>query len=267
MLNRLLVALIGIPALMFLYYSGGIYLLIFTCGVISVGLYEFYKMAENIGRKPYKNLGMLTGILIPISIYFLETNKIPILLVILLLMVSLSVRVFENKIEKATEDVGITVLGVIYVSLMFSHILLIDKLTNGWKWVIAIQVMVWLCDSAAYFVGMKFGRKFFKEGLCIISPKKSKEGLIGGVTFTVLGIYLIDSYFGLGLGSIGAVVLGIAVSIVATMGDLAESLFKREFQIKDSGKLLGEHGGILDRFDSMLFVIPTVYYILEAFLK
>lgn len=148
---------------------------------------------------------------------------------------------------------------------MFSHILLFQNLENGWKWLIATQIMVWLCDSAAYFVGMATGRKFFKEGFSAISPKKSKEGAIGGIVFTIIGILLINRFFNLSDNNFAIVILGFFVSLVAQIGDLAESMFKREFKIKDSSRILGEHGGILDRFDSMIFVIPMAYYILKIF--
>ena len=117
---------------------------------------------------------------------------------------------------------------------------------------------------------MGIGRKIFKQGFSTISPKKSIEGSIGGIAFTVLTIYLINNYFQLfSQGTSTAVVLffGILISLIAQIGDLGESMFKREFKIKDSGKLLGEHGGILDRFDSMLFVVPTVYYVLKFFIS
>ena len=266
MLNRILVGLLGIPVLMFIYYSGGPYLLVFTNVIVGIGIYEFYKMAENIGVTPYKKLGIGIGLLIPNAIYFSDVSSAGntlVLLLLLLLISCLGIRVFNNKVENSTSDIGATILGVIYVSLMFSHILLIAKLENGWKWVVAIQIMVWICDSAAYFVGMNIGRKFFKEGFSIISPKKSKEGALGGIIFTMLGIFLLNLKLDIHENICFILSLGFLISLVGQIGDLAESLFKREFKIKDSGRILGEHGGILDRFDSMIFVIPTVYYILK----
>lgn len=262
MINRILVALFGIPILMFIYYSGGIYLLGLTNIIIGIGIYEFYKMSENIGIRPYKNIGLLVGILLPNIIYFKGLDFVPSLLIVFLILI-LGTRVINNQVENTSKDIGTTVLGLVYVSLMFSHILLFKNLENGWKWLIATQIMVWLCDSAAYFVGMSIGRKFFKEGFSIISPKKSKEGALGGIIFTIIGILLINKFFRLTDNNIGIIILGFFVSLVAQIGDLAESMFKREFLIKDSGKILGEHGGILDRFDSMIFVIPMSYYILD----
>ena len=114
---------------------------------------------------------------------------------------------------------------------------------------------------------MNIGRKFFKEGFSTISPKKSKEGAIGGVIFTIIALFILNNRFNLITdNNLILIIIGLIVSLVAQIGDLAESMFKREFKIKDSGRILGEHGGILDRFDSMIFVLPTVYYIVKIFI-
>lgn len=269
MINRILVALAGIPVLMYIYYKGGFPLLVFANVVIGIGLYEFFKMSELSGQKPFTKLGMAAGLAVPNIIYFsnpLKTDIVILLPLAVLMICSMGVRVFENKVENASTDIGVTALGVTYVSILFSHIILLTYLPDGGRWLIAVQVMVWVCDSAAYFVGINIGRKFFKEGFSIISPKKSKEGAIGAILFTMLVMHLINMKFQLVPGNnILAAFLGLMVSVVAQIGDLAESMFKREFKIKDSGRILGEHGGILDRFDSMIFVVPTVYYILKFF--
>ena len=269
MLNRILVALVGIPVLMYVYYSGGLPLLLFTNAVIGIGLYEFYKMSELAGQKPFSKLGICAGLVVPNLIYFsnpLKMDTLILLPVVALIICTMGIRIFENKVENASIDIGVTALGVAYISVLFSHIILLTYLPDGGKWLIAVQVMVWVCDSAAYFVGINIGRKFFKEGFSIISPKKSKEGAIGAIIFTIAAMVLINMKFQLIPGNnILAAFLGLMVSIVAQIGDLAESMFKREFKIKDSGRILGEHGGILDRFDSMIFVVPTVYYILKFF--
>ena len=143
---------------------------------------------------------------------------------------------------------------------------MISLLPNGGKWLLTAQIMVWVCDSFAYFVGMGIGRKFFNRGFNSISPKKSIEGSIGGTLFTILSLFLLDKYFVLvqgGMDILNVAIFGVFISAVAQIGDLGESMFKREFKVKDSGTLLKGHGGILDRFDSMLFVAPVMYYLLK----
>lgn len=268
MLNRILVALIGIPLLITVLLKGGFLLLLFVNFVILVGLFEFYKMAEIGGKKPDVNLGYIAGLAIPNIIYFTNVdNSTLILMPITLLAIALiGKKVLQNKVENSSRDIGITLLGVVYISGLFTHLLLMNYLPNGGKWLLTIQILVWVCDSFAYFVGMGIGRKIFKQGFSSISPKKSIEGSIGGIVFTMGTIYLINKYFnifGTDVSTIVVLLFGFLISIVAQIGDLGESMFKREFKVKDSGKLLGEHGGILDRFDSMLFVVPVVYYLLK----
>lgn len=268
MVNRILVALIGIPLLITVLLKGGFLLLLFVNFVVLVGLFEFYKMAEIGGKKPDVNLGYIAGLAIPNIIYFVNVdNSTLVLMPIALLIIALiGKKVLQNKVENSSRDIGITLLGVIYVSGLFTHLLLMNYLPNGGKWLLTIQILVWVCDSFAYFVGMGIGRKIFKQGFSSISPKKSIEGSIGGIVFTMGAIYLINKYFsifGTDISTVIVLLFGLLISIVAQIGDLGESMFKREFKVKDSGKLLGEHGGILDRFDSMLFVVPVVYYLLK----
>lgn len=269
MLSRIIVALIGIPILIWVLYFGGFPLLIFTNIIVGMGVYEFYQMAEIGGKKPHKLLGILMALIIPNVLFFKELNKISLGIegiIAICTLVAISVRVIQNRVEEASIDLGETVLGAIYVGVLFSHILLISLLPNGGKWLLTAQVMVWVCDSFAYFVGMAIGRKIFSRGFNSISPKKSIEGSIGGTIFTILSLFLLDKYFNLvqgGIPFINVVILGGFISAVAQIGDLGESMFKREFKVKDSGTILRGHGGILDRFDSMIFVAPVMYYLLK----
>lgn len=269
MLSRIIVALIGIPILIGVLYYGGFPLLVFTNIIVGMGAYEFYQMAELGGKKPHKILGLAMALSIPNILFFKELGMISLgvegALAIGTILI-ISVRVIQNRVEDASVDLGETVLGALYTGVLFSHILLISMLSNGGKWLLTAQIMVWVCDSFAYFVGMGIGRKFFNRGFNSISPKKSIEGSIGGTLFTILSLFLLDKYFLLvegGMSILNIVILGVFISAVAQIGDLGESMFKREFKVKDSGTILRGHGGILDRFDSMLFVAPVMYYLLK----
>ncbi len=121
-------------------------------------------------------------------------------------------------------------------------------------------VITWVTDSVAYFIGIKFGKTPLAPA---ISPKKTREGSLGGILFAAIfaAVFaLINEY-----SILPIVALGIFLSIIGQTGDLVESAMKRERVVKDSGKILPGHGGILDRFDSLLFVIPTLYLILKLF--
>ncbi|WP_319371387.1 phosphatidate cytidylyltransferase [uncultured Ilyobacter sp.] len=270
MKSRLIVAILGIPVLIYILLSGGLLLLLFANVIIGTALYEFYDMMERSGKRPLKKLGMILGLSIPNFTYiymkghhFGELLPFVISLGVMLLIIS---RVLESRSEEASRDIGGTLLGVMYISFLFSHIIAMSFLQQGNLWILTAQIMVWVCDSFAYFVGLSTGRKFFRRGLSDISPKKSIEGTLGGIFFTVLTLGIIRYFFYLKespLSLLGVLAMGIFVSVMAQIGDLGESLFKRDFKIKDSGNILGGHGGILDRFDSMIFVVPTMFYLLK----
>lgn len=270
MFNRILISIFGIPLLAYIYYGGGIPLLIFVNLIVGIGLYEFFTMAEKSGKKVYKYIGICTGILVPNLVYLkintgINIENVNVLVVLTIFL--MGYRVLQNKVEDASIEIGLTLLGIIYVAYFLSYMLLIGSLPQGGKILLILQVLVWICDSFAYFTGIKFGRKVFKRGFSEISPKKSIEGAIGGTFFTVITLILINRYFNIFTGEfimLKLIFMGILISFFIQIGDLSESMFKREFKIKDSGRILGNHGGILDRFDSLIFVLPVAYYTLKC---
>ena len=138
------------------------------------------------------------------------------------------------------------------------------NLGDGEWWILVVLPAVWLADSGAYFIGSKFGRSKMTPRL---SPNKSWEGYFGGITFAVIGTpLLVQWYYQLGLNPDGeitivrAAVIGILMGIVPTLGDLGESMIKRQMGKKDSGTLLPGHGGIFDRIDSWLWAAPFGYF-------
>ena len=279
--NRVLVALIGVPLLLFIYAGEsflrinlyGLPMLIFTNLVIGVGIYEFYKMVKVLGKEVYDKFGILVAITIPNLVYFsnrssyLEQKMITVVLIIATIFM-LTYRVFKNQIKGTLEKVSYTLLGIIYVSVFFSQI--INLYFLGAVFPLILQVLVWVSDTSAGIVGVTIGRKFFKNGFTEISPKKSVEGALGSIIFTglafVLIIFFYERIIGITLGQVFmAFIMGAIISIVAQIGDLIESLFKRECGVKDSGTILMGHGGILDRFDSMILVLPFVTMVLYFF--
>ena len=276
--NRVLVALIGVPLLLFIYAGEsffrinlyGLPMLIFTNLVIGVGIYEFYKMVKVLGKEVYDKFGILVAITIPNLVYlsnrssYLEQKMITVVLIIATIFM-LTYRVFKNQIKGTLEKVSYTLLGIIYVSVFFSQI--INLYFLGAVFPLILQVLVWVSDTSAGVVGVTIGRKFFKNGFTEISPKKSVEGALGSIIFTglafVLIIFFYERIIGITLGQVFmAFIMGAIISIVAQIGDLIESLFKRECGVKDSGTILMGHGGVLDRFDSMILVLPFVTMVL-----
>jgi len=267
MKSRLLVAIIFIPLLIYIMLYGDLLLLIFTNVIIGVSLFEFYKMMKESKREVSMELGIILGLFMPMYSYlqyknFMDINNFLSLFVVVSIILLSAIRIIKKKVEGSTEYISNTLLGIFYIAFMFSHIFGIRSLTNGGMWLLTIQALMWIADSSAYFVGLNFGRKIFKEGLSDISPKKSKEGFIGSILFTILGMFIIKNiiFKNIGLDNIQLVIIPIIIASVGMIGDLVESMYKREFKIKDSGNLLGGHGGILDRFDSLIFTLPTLYY-------
>ena len=154
----------------------------------------------------------------------------------------------------------------IYVSVFFAHVILVRKLEFGEFIMWFIFVTAWLSDTMAYAVGLKFGRN---KLIPSISPKKTIEGAIGGLAgsliFNLIYALICSTAFDLNVNYFAVVVLAIVAGVVSQFGDLAASSIKREYNLKDYSNLLPGHGGILDRFDSVLFVAPIVYYFVVIF--
>ncbi|WP_338998990.1 phosphatidate cytidylyltransferase [Fusobacterium animalis] len=280
--NRVLVALIGVPLLLFIYAGEsffrinlyGLPMLIFTNLVIGIGTYEFYKMIKISGKEVYDKFGIIVAIIIPNLAYlsnrssYLEQKLIAVVLIVATIFM-LTYRVFRNQIKGTLEKVSYTLLGIVYVSVFFSQI--INLYFLGIIFPLILQVLVWVSDTSAGIVGVAIGRKFFKNGFTEISPKKSVEGALGSIIFTGLAFVLIVVLYierinGATIGEIFlSFIMGAIISVVAQIGDLIESLFKRECGVKDSGTILMGHGGILDRFDSMILVLPFVTMVLYFF--
>ena len=280
--NRVLVALIGVPLLLFIYAGEsffrinlyGLPMLIFTNLVIGVGIYEFYKMVKVLGKEVYDKFGIIVALIIPNLVYlsnrssYLEQKLITVVLIVATIFM-LTYRVFKNQIKGTLEKVSFTLLGIIYVSVFFSQI--INLYFLGAVFPLILQVLVWVSDTSAGIVGVAIGRKFFKNGFTEISPKKSVEGALGSIIFTGLAFMLIvvlyiEKINGATGGEVFlSFIIGAIISVVAQIGDLIESLFKRECGVKDSGTILMGHGGVLDRFDSMILVLPFVTMVLYFF--
>ncbi|MBC7254651.1 MAG: phosphatidate cytidylyltransferase [Chloroflexi bacterium] len=168
----------------------------------------------------------------------------------------LTVEVLYKNRTQALMTWGVSVAGTLYIGGLLGHFIRLRALEHGMEWMILALVGTWVCDTGAYFVGVRWGRRRFFPA---ISPKKTWEGALGGLvsgvaTVVGLGAWLLQLPVWQGL------LLGLCVVLGATFGDLAESVIKRQVGVKDSGHLIPGHGGMLDRIDSLLFVVPIVYY-------
>ena len=230
--------------------------------VLILGLKEFYRLVEKKEVKPQKIAGFCIAISMFFSAIFYFINKeisfIFLSILLLLTFLLFAFELFRNK-EISFINIGATISGIIYVALplsLLSFLSFNDNNEYNYELILSIFILVWLSDVGGYFAGVNFGKHKLLER---ISPKKTWEGVGGGLILCLIGSYMLSQYFS-SLNISEWLILGAIVCICSVIGDLIESMLKRSANVKDSGNLLPGHGGILDRFDSVLFVIPIVYF-------
>ncbi|HSG28719.1 MAG TPA: phosphatidate cytidylyltransferase, partial [Candidatus Krumholzibacterium sp.] len=238
--------------------------------IILMGLLEFYKMMEAKGLSPYKTIGVLSGIALPWYLFFQQGIYANFLLSIIFIGIMVTELTRREK-GLAVYHISVTVFGVLYVSWLGSHLVLLRELphlkglgySEGFIFVIMAFTLTWCYDTGAYVTGRLIGRhRPFPD----ISPKKTTEGILGGIVFSIAGILILRHIMAPWLAVHMAVGLAVMASIIGQLGDLVESMLKRDVKIKDSSGTIPGHGGILDRFDSLLFTGPMIYYFLKYFI-
>ena len=168
--------------------------------------------------------------------------------------------------ESAIISTAVTYFGVCYIAGLFSHLILLYNLDislQSDKLIVWLPILAtWFTDTGAYFVGISLGQNALAPE---ISPKKTIEGAVGGLVGSILITVLLALYFNIALYD--GIILGVLIGVIAQLGDLSASAFKRDSELKDSGDVIPGHGGILDRIDSLLFVFPVVYYYFQWFIS
>jgi phosphatidate cytidylyltransferase len=258
---RVIVAVVAIPALVLLSYLGGVYFLSFVLIIAGLSFYEFAVMAKAKGANVNINLAIIGLIFFILNSYRFFFNSFHFLIAFFVIL--LIFELFRNN-GSAIFNLGATLLGLIYLGIFGSTLIgirefypNIDNLySHGGYLIISIFATIWICDSAAFFGGTALGKhKLFPR----VSPKKSWEGAIFGFVFAILAMIL-AKYLVLDFLSLkDSLVIGFIVGTFGQLGDLVESLLKRDAGVKDSSNLIPGHGGIFDRFDSLLFSSPIIY--------
>jgi len=253
MKTRIISACIMLPLLV-LVYLGGWFIWAAALIVGLMGVREFYKGFEAAGFKPSYPIAYISIILL-YCLNIAVPGNMSFVMAWMALVVCASMIYGFKVTERKLEDMTSTLLGIMYVGFLSYHIVLIDQSSS--------PLLIWLVflsafgtDIMAYFTGMALG----KHKLCPdLSPKKSIEGAVGGVLGSVIfcGIF---GYLAMPEMMTECIIVGVLGSVVAQLGDLSASAFKRQMGIKDYGNLIPGHGGILDRFDSVMFTAPLVYY-------
>jgi len=259
---RLLVAVLGIPALLAAVYYGGWWLGAAVLALSLLGLWEYFGLVRAKGIEPMTAWGLAGGAILWYCFFNPSAASFGAMMLWLLLIFSWMV--VKGEVDSSLARAGATVMGVVYVAGLLGHLLLLRGLGDviGFKLAALTMSLIWIGDTGAYFTGMAFGKRPLAPR---ISPKKSIEGLLGGALVTLAAALLISRYWVKELGPWQALVIGLGVALFGTLGYLFESLLKRDAGIKDSGNLLPGHGGVLDRFDSMMFALPFVYWFCRLF--
>lgn len=257
---RAATAAIGGPLTIALVVLGTPWLFVGVAAVIVVGIAEFYRMIERIGYRPVWEAGMAAGVLFALEAAWPQPWQNAVLPLLLLYAVVVAF-LRQGRAERVLANTALTLLGALYVGYLMSYALRLRALEAGGGHpagpasALLVILSVWAADSAAYFVGLGAGRR---KLLPQVSPNKSVEGAVAGVAAGILAGLICAAVFHVS-PPLAAVVGGLC-AVASVLGDLWESAIKRRAGVKDAGGILPGHGGILDRFDGLLFAMAVGYF-------
>jgi phosphatidate cytidylyltransferase len=256
-LSRLLVVAIGAPIVLGALWLGGWWLFALVAAGSVVALHEFYAMARplrplvlagyagaiaalvgaKLGGVEWMLGGFLSTLVLAFLFFLVATTRAP-----------------------ATAAISSTVFGAAWIGFGLGFLLLLRAVPDGRLAAFTVIIAVWVDDTAAYLIGRAVGRHKFSPA---ISPAKTWEGFVAGTAAGVFAVF-VSLYHQDFLSIADSIVLGVVVTVAAALGDLFESAFKRDLEVKDSGRLLAGHGGVLDRVDAFLFALPAAYFSIVA---
>jgi phosphatidate cytidylyltransferase len=258
--HRVITAVVGVPLVILAIWFGDPWFSLLIAAAAFAGTYEFYRMANFDRREPLIYLGLLWALALVLSPHYRNPGVLP-LVITAMMVIPLICLLLRPSREKAFVDWAWTIVGALYVGWMLSYWLRLRGLEYGQNWVYLAMLTTFANDTGAYFIGRARGKHKLASA---ISPAKTWEGAIGGLISAILAAIVIAMVLNLispfTFKYWQIILLGFLVSIFAQIGDLVESLLKRNTGAKESGNLLPGHGGILDRFDSLIFVGAVVYY-------
>lgn len=258
---RIISGIVAVPLLFFIVIKSGIILKV-SIGILTlIAIHEFFNAFRQIHIMPSKTIGIFSVVFL----FFITLKSVKIELVLMWFFLCIAWTLIHNLFKKKFNILSssITVIGIYYIVFLMYHIVFIANHQKYSHLIWLVFISAWATDTFAYFTGYFLGSR----KLCpTISPKKTVEGSIGGILGSILVSTLYAYYFAHGI-LLHCIIIGLLGSIMGQLGDLTASSIKRYVGIKDYGKIMPGHGGILDRFDSVLFTAPVVYYYIILFLK
>ncbi|MBN1146293.1 MAG: phosphatidate cytidylyltransferase [Anaerolineales bacterium] len=266
LLKRTLVSLVLLPiGLAFIVWGNPAYAL-FIALILGLAAWEYVKLFRAGGLQPASFVVIGGTLLLAFGRTWNGFDSAPWMLSLAVLAaMTIHLAAFERGCQQAGTDFGVTLGGVFYIGWIGAYLISLRDLPEGQWWVLTALPACWLADSGAYLVGSRIGRHKMTPRL---SPKKSWEGYLAGIVFAVLGTPLLVLLWGLWSGPGSAVTplrgaaLGLIMGVLTILGDLGESMIKRQMGVKDSGNLLPGHGGAFDRVDSWLWAGVIGYYVI-----
>jgi phosphatidate cytidylyltransferase len=260
--KRVLVALVGIPTILVLIFLGGWYFFLLICIISFVAQLEFYDMHIKNNFQPQRITGIIAGFIVLLGMQTGEWKILGIGLILVMMFILAFEMIRHHK--NISINVGITMVGIVYIPLFLGTLIhtksYVDAAFNdvkyaGFKYIMMILITIWICDTFAYAFGILFGKHKLNEK---VSPNKTIEGGVAGLFGAIITIIAVKVFYILPIDWLSVVIIGLTVGVIGQMGDLVESWFKRNAGVKDSSSLLPGHGGMLDRFDSLLFLSPSL---------
>ena len=253
--------LAAIPAILFAAVIVGYGGLVWAVGVSLLGIVCLAELYRLMGRvRPANVAGFVSVVALALAAHYGDHYQ-----VLLVLVASVPLTFFLTLVrprrEHASWAMAVVLFGTLWIGLAMAHAVLLRELEHGGSLVLAVLIGTFIGDTAAYFGGRAFGRIPLAP---TISPNKTLEGLACGVVGGTLAFWLFLVGYHDWIAGTDALVIGGAVALAAPIGDLFESLIKRDLEVKDTGRLFGAHGGALDRLDAVLFTIVTAYYVSVA---
>lgn len=249
--KRIFTAIIGIFLLLFIVNKGGILLSTSILIISLLGILEIYRALESLNKKPIYSIGILGTIAIYLSTFLTIINVDFIFTAIIIIL--LIIFLFTNKYN--LDDIGLTFLSIVYIPFLLFHMYYLD----GTPYIWIVFLIAFGTDTFAYIIGSLIGKHRLYEK---VSPKKSIEGAVGGIIGASILVAIYSYAYNLSPIWL-LIIMTVVASIFSQMGDLVASKLKRSAKIKDYGKIMLGHGGIMDRFDSIIFASPIVYYFVE----
>ena len=268
MLRRTLTALglaaIGLPAIIY----GGVFYYLLMAVVLSGSAWEYVRMYRAVRYEPDQIVTIAGVLAVATARFFFENAAVPVFVLFVLLAMAVHVVAYERGRDQAPVDFTVTVAGIVYLGWIGSYLLDLRQLPQGLWWLLVILPIIWAGDIGAYSIGAAYGRHKMTPRL---SPKKSWEGYFAGLFTSVL----VGAFFGYAFSSLGPQplkgllnplqggFLGLVIGALVPLGDLGESMFKRQGGLKDSSNIFPGHGGFFDRIDSWIWGAALGYFIIQ----